>query len=186
MPARSCKSPMTVIDAMLGLSLRLAHGKPSGKRLRGLSDLGAVAQFGCELQQGAKVWFSPLPEQDLWGLPVGGCGGSSTPAPAGGAGCQGKISLSSPGLLLFQAGHLISVSSTTAATFSFCFWCLSPKAWLLLCVGCRDTAASGCRKAWPGFQEFSCSQTELNSWILKGRIKQSCCKKLRFIQMHTL
>lgn len=30
------------------------------------------------------------------------------------------------------------------------------------------------------------SQTELNSCIFKGRIKQSCCKKLRFIQMHTL
>lgn len=32
-PARSCKSPMTVIDAMFGLNLRLADGKTSGKRL---------------------------------------------------------------------------------------------------------------------------------------------------------
>lgn len=34
--------------------------------------------------------------------------------------------------------------------FFFCLWCLSPKAWLLLCVGCRDTAASGCCKEQEG------------------------------------
>lgn len=75
---RSCKSPMTVTDVMFSPSLRLADGKTSGKRLRGLADLGAVAQFGCELQQGTKVWFSPLPEQGLWGVPARGCGGSSS------------------------------------------------------------------------------------------------------------
>lgn len=75
--ARSCRSPMTVIDAVFGPSLRLADGRASGKRLRGLADFGAVAEFGCDLQQGAKVWFSPLPEQGLWGVPVGECGGSS-------------------------------------------------------------------------------------------------------------
>lgn len=75
--ARSCKSPMTVTDAMFDPSLRLADGKTSGKRLRGLADFGTVAEFGCELQQGAKVCFSPLPEQGLWAVPVGGCGGSS-------------------------------------------------------------------------------------------------------------
>lgn len=146
-PARSCKGPMTVTDAMFGPSLRLADGKTSGKRLRGLAGPGTVAQFGCEMQQGAKVWFRALAEQGLcrvWRK-------FSTAALAGGAGCQGSISLSSPGLWLFQAGHLISVSSPTAATFiSFCFWSLSPKVWLLLCVGCRDTAASGCCKEQEG------------------------------------
>lgn len=72
---------MTVTDAMFGPSLTLADGKTSGKGLRGLWDLGAVAQFGCELQQGAKVWFSPLPEQSLWAVPVRGLGESSSHQP---------------------------------------------------------------------------------------------------------
>lgn len=76
-PSRSCKGPVTVTEAMFGPSLRLADGKSSGKRLRGLADLGTVGHFGCELQQGVKVWFSPLPEQGLWGVPVRRCGGNS-------------------------------------------------------------------------------------------------------------
>lgn len=98
---------MTVTDALFNPSLRLADGKASGKGLRGLADLGAVAQFGCELQQGAKVWFSPLPEQGLWSVPVRGCGGSFLlHLLLEGLNARGT-SLSSPGLLLFQADHLI-------------------------------------------------------------------------------
>lgn len=43
-PASSCRSPMTVMDAMLGPSLSLADGETSGKRLSNLAGLGAEAQ----------------------------------------------------------------------------------------------------------------------------------------------
>lgn len=42
-PWSSCRSPMTVTDAMCGPSLSIADGETSGKRLSTLADLGAKA-----------------------------------------------------------------------------------------------------------------------------------------------